>query len=87
MNIKTAAALAIALFTGCTQQERAKNYGGTAVEVLPAQRKLINVTWKDDHLWYLTRPMVSNDVAETYEFKESSSYGLLNGTVVIKETK
>ncbi len=72
---------------GCTQQQRAKSFGGTSTENLPPNRKLINVTWKDDHLWYLTRPMVASDTAETYEFKESSSYGFLNGTVILKETK
>ncbi len=73
--------------SACTQQQRAKSFGGTATEKLPDNRKLITVTWKDAHLWYLTRPMTAADTAVTYEFKESSSYGLLNGTVIITETK
>jgi len=72
---------------GCTQNQRAKAFGGRAIETLPPNRKLINVTWKDDNLWFLTRPMTSEDVAETYEFTESSSFGILCGTVVIKEGK
>jgi hypothetical protein len=31
--------------------------------------------------------MTTNDVAETYTFKEHSSFGLLEGTVVIVEKK
>ncbi len=72
---------------GCTQQQRAKTFGGTASEILPPNQKLMNVTWKDDHLWFLLRPMNANDVAESYQFKESANWGLLNGTVTITETK
>ena len=73
---------------GCTQQTRAKKFGGTATIDLPAGRKLVTVTWKgESHIWYLTRPMTATDTAETYEFKESSSWGFIEGTVVIKETK
>jgi hypothetical protein len=74
-------------FTSCTQNERARSLGGTAVEVLPKGRKLVNVTWKETELWILTRPMTVDDVAESYEFKESSSWGLLEGTVKIQEVK
>lgn len=74
---------------GCTQQERARYWGGKATHDLAANRKLVTVTWKGEgeNLWLLTKPMTSNDVAETYEFVESSSYGLLEGTVIIRERK
>lgn len=75
------------VMSGCTQNQRAKAFGGVAHESLPAGRKLINATWKDDDLWFLTRAMTSSDVAETYEFIESSSFGILNGKVVIKESR
>jgi hypothetical protein len=48
---------------------------------------LVNVTWKETQIWYLTRNMDSNDVAETYEFHEESSYGVIEGTYKIIETK
>lgn len=35
---------------------------------LPANQKLVMITWKDDSLWYLTKPMTEEDVAETYTF-------------------
>jgi hypothetical protein len=75
------------LFSGCTQNYRAKELGGTATEVLEKGRKLVNVTWKDDNLWILTRPMATEDTVETYTFKESSSFGMFQGTVVIKESR
>lgn len=46
-----------------------------------------NVTWKEDNLWYLTRPMNENDVAETYNFNEKSSWGLVEGIYIIVEIK
>lgn len=73
--------------SGCTAKERARRYGGTSVEKLPPNRKLINATWKENSLWILTRQMIASDNAEKYEFKESSSYGMYEGTVIIEEVK
>lgn len=71
----------------CTDNQSAKNYGGTAEVTLPAGEKLITATWKDDDLWYLTRPMLATDSAVTYTFKEKSSFGMMEGTYIIHETK
>jgi len=79
--------VSLALMTSCTQNSRAKNFGGKASLNLPAGQKLVVVTWKDDNLWYLTRPMNENDVPETYTFQEESSWGLMEGTYTIKETR
>ena len=74
--------VSLLIITGCTEQQKARSYGGTATVDLPVGQKLINVTWKGEDLWYLTKPMKTNDVAETYEFKESSSFGFMNGKVL-----
>lgn len=79
--------LIVATAIGCTQNRRARVFGGTTTETLPPNSKLITATWKQDDLWLLVRPMHSNEVAEVYEFKESSSYGILEGKVVIIEKK
>ena len=84
------AILAIAVIVSmasCTQNERAKSFGGTATVNLPQGQKLVNITWKEDQIWYLTRPMSSTDTAETYTFQEESSYGMMEGTVILKESK
>jgi len=47
----------------------------------------VTVTWKGDEIWFLTRDMRAGDRAETYEFSENSSWGFMEGTVVIKETR
>ncbi len=79
--------LSILMLTSCTQNTRAKNFGGSAKISLPKGKKLVTATWKDDNLWYLTRDMRDSDVAETYEFHEESSFGVWEGTYIITETK
>ncbi len=87
-SIRLMAILIITLtLNGCTENIRARNFGGTATETLPSGQKLVVVTWKESHLWILTRPMRTNETAEIYQFKESSSFGILNGTVNIIEQK
>jgi hypothetical protein len=71
----------------CTENSRVKNWGGEGTIKLPKGKKLVNVTWKETEVWYLTRDMDSNDVAETYQFHEESSYGVIEGTYTIIETK
>lgn len=80
-------AIAALAFTSCTQNQRAKSWGGTAQVNLEPNRKLVTVTWKEDQIWYLTRPMDSSDVAQTYKFQEESSWGVIEGTVLISESK
>ena len=78
--------LGLGLFS-CTENSRIKNFGGEGDLDLPSGNKLVNVTWKEDQIWYLTRPMTSKDEAVTYTFKEESSFGVLQGTFFIHEHK
>lgn len=75
------------LNTSCTDNERARNYGGTETINLPANEKVMNVTWKEQNLWVLTRPMHPSDSAETVVFQEKSSYGVYEGKIIIVESK
>lgn len=70
---------------GCTEQERAKNLGGSTTIELPEGKKLVMVTWKESQLWILTRDMREEDLVETYNFAEKSSWGIFEGNVIIKE--
>lgn len=79
--------LCLIVFTNCTKNSRAKNYGGTATIDLPKGEKLVMATWKNSNLWYLTRPMSSSDSAITYTFHEESSFGVWQGTYIINESK
>ena len=51
--------------SSCTENSRVKSWGGEGTINLPKGRKLINVTWKETQVWYLTRTMNSTDSAET----------------------
>lgn len=71
----------------CGCQAAARNLGGDVTIELEPNQKLELITWKNSDLWYLTRPMTANDVAETHVFQESSIFGIVEGTVTIIESK
>lgn len=75
----------VVLLSGC--QSMTKDFGGTTTIDLPPNTKLEEITWKDANLWYLTRPMGDDDIAEIHTFQESSEFGLIEGKVIIIEHK
>lgn len=70
---------------GCTENEMAKNFGGTMYVDLDCGQKLFDITWKNDSFWYATRPMRDEEFAETYTFQEDSAYGIYEGKVIVRE--
>ena len=72
-------------FTGC--QSITKSFGGDMTLRLEPNQKLEMITWKDDSLWYLTKPMTEDDIAEMHTFQQSSNFGIIEGTVTVIETK
>lgn len=74
--------LAIA-FSGCNAI--ARQWGGTTTVDLEPGRKFVDITWKDYNLWVLTKEMDEDDIAETYCFEEYANFGILEGTVIIRE--
>ena len=72
--------------SGC-QQGMTKNFGGSMTLQLEPNQKLEMITWKDDSLWYLTRPMTESDTPETHAFQQSSEFGVFEGTITIVESK
>ena len=77
----------ILIISLCGCQAAARNLGSDVTIELEPNQKLEMITWKNSDLWYLTRPMTANDVAETHVFQESSIFGIVEGTVTIIETK
>lgn len=78
-------ALVMCCATGC--QATTKNFGGTTILKLEPNEKLEEITWKDDSLWYLTRPMRDDEEPEVHIFKESDNLGILEGTVKVIESR
>jgi len=78
-------AIMVLSLTGC--HEATRSFGGNMTIELPKGQKLEEITWKEADLWYLTRPMTEDDIAEIHTFQESSEFGVFEGTVTIIETK
>jgi hypothetical protein len=88
MKAVTVAVVAMALawcLTSCTENIRARSWGGTTEVNLPPGQKLVDVTWKGNDLWYMYRPAVEGERIETYVFREDSSFGIMEGKVIFKE--
>ena len=85
-NLLLIAAILI-VTSSCTENSKVKSWGGEGTINLPKGRKLVNITWKDDQIWYLTRSMGKNDSPESYKFQEESSWGVIEGTYNIIESK
>lgn len=72
------------VLTSCTDQQKAKTFGGKQTITLDKGRRLNNLTWKGDNLWVLTKEDTSKPTS-IYHFKESSSFGVIEGEVIIIE--
>ena len=75
----------IITLSACTENQRAKSFGGTSTIKITKGHKLIDATWKGEDLWYLIRKRKSNETIESYVFKEESSFGLIQGKVIFQE--
>ena len=76
------------VFQSCSDNERAKAWGGSMIVELQPGEKLVNATWKETDLWYLTRTMKANETADTLHFHQEKG-GLVrltgNGEVIFIE--
>lgn len=76
----------ILTIAGCTEQARARNFGGTTELQLPPGEKVVGATWKGKgSVWILTRPAKADEKPEVLRLHESSSWGVIEGTVVLHE--
>lgn len=78
----------VTVMYGCTENQMARNFGGTENISLPKGRRLVNITWKSAgssgaDLWVLTKEDTTNPT--TYYFEEKSDMGVMEGKVIIKE--
>jgi hypothetical protein len=76
--------MAIALsIEGCHYTTR--NLGGEMTVELEPGQKLEEITWKEDSLWILSRPMRDDEVPETHTFYEDAEWGVLEGKITVIE--
>ncbi len=64
----------------CTDNVRARHWGGTEKIELPPNHKFINATWKNNDLWIVSQDTLTGKVY----FNEKSSLGVLEGTIEFK---
>jgi len=69
----------------CTENERAKTFGGTMNVDLPPNTKFVTATWKSDELWYIHRPRKAGETADVVTMQEDSVFGFVEGKVIFTE--
>ena len=81
MRKLTMVAITLLALASCTDNQRARNFGGTETIKLEPQEKFINITWKQDNLWIVVQDTITGD----YYAREKSSFGVLQGKVIIEK--
>ena len=81
MRKLTMVAITLLALVSCTDNQRARNFGGTETVKLEPNEKFINITWKQDNLWLI----VQDTVTGNYYAREKSNFGVLQGKVVIQK--
>ena len=76
----------------CTDNQRTKAFGGSMSVQIPCDQQVFDVTWKGEDLWYATQPAPSDwkPVQKRFtqkRFTEYSSYGMIQGEVVLHESR
>lgn len=66
--------------SSCTENQRAKQWGGTEEIKLNKNEIVLNVTWKETEMWICTKDTATGI---TY-FREKSNWGVLEGAVILK---
>lgn len=77
----------VLLFASCTEQNRARNFGGEVTINAPVGYKVTSATWKEDNIFYFLEPMEDGYVPKEKKFIESSSYGVFETEVTFIESR
>ena len=64
----------------CTDNVRARHFGGTEELKLKPNEVVLNVTWKESEMWICTKDTVTSIVY----FREKSNWGVMEGTIILK---
>ena len=62
----------------CTDNQRARSFGGTeTIKMLPNE-EFVNITWKQDNLWIIVKDKNTGN----FYAREKSSFGVMEGKVI-----
>ena len=81
MRKLTMVAITLLALASCTDNQRARNFGGTETIKLEPQEKFINIAWRQDNLWIVVQDTITGD----YYAREKSSFGVMQGKVIIQK--
>ena len=73
------------LIVSCTENQMAKQFGGTMKVDLPPNTEFVSATWKNDELWYIHRPRKAGETPDIITMQEDSNFGLVEGKVQFNE--
>lgn len=73
--------------SSCTENQRARTFGGTATINVEKGKKVMMATWKDEDLFYMVEDMEPDYVPHNKELIESSNFGVIESKVVFKESR
>jgi len=71
--------LVLLSLSSCTDNQRARKWGGTEDIKLDPNEKFINISWKEDNLWIITQDTITG----VHYAREKSSFGVMEGKLVI----
>lgn len=72
--------LVVVALMSCTDNQRARSWGGTETVKLEPNEEFVNITWKQDNLWIIVK---DKNTGKFYA-REKSSFGMMQGKVVIE---
>lgn len=79
--------ICICTMSSCTEQGRTRVLGGTStIDVEPGYRVMM-ATWKESDLFYMVEEMPDDYVPHDKILVESSSWGVLESTIIFKESR
>ena len=64
----------------CTQNQRARTFGGSETVDLPQNCVFVNSTWKETDLWIVVKDTITNQ----HYMYEKSSFGLIEGKIIFQ---
>jgi len=70
----------LSVFISCTDNQKARQFGGTEVIKLLPNEEFVNITWKENNLWII----VKDKKTGKFYAREKSSFGVMQGRVVIE---
>lgn len=75
------------LFVSCTEQVRTRTFGGSTTINVEQGKRVMMATWKENDLFYMVEDMPDDYIPHNKYLIESSSWGILESTIIFKESK